>query len=83
MSSTGTAAQAKLDSAGAYKVDGQLIAGDYKVYLSPPEIQPSAPGTKPAAPVKFEIPPKFQDPNRSGVIVTVKTGPNDIPVEFK
>lgn len=83
ISSTGAAAMAKIDATGAFKVDGALEAGDYKVYATPPLPEPQAPGTKAAGPPKFDLPQKFRDPASSGVVVTVKAGSNDLPVEFK
>jgi hypothetical protein len=83
MSKTGTAAQAKIDDGGAFKVDAPLEAGEYKAFVTPPLPEPQAPGTKAAAPKKFEVPPKFQDPGTSGVTVLVKAGTNDVKVEFR
>ena len=83
LSKTGAAAIAKIDATGQYKIDGALDAGEYKVYASPPEVEQAAPGTKAAAPRKFDLPVKFRDPNSSGVTVTVKSGSNDIAIEFK
>lgn len=83
LSSTGAAAQAPLDDSGNYKIDSPLEAGDYRVYLGPPIPGQYAPGTKTAAPPKFNVSPKFQDPNSSGVKVTIKPGANEIPIEMK
>ena len=79
---TGVAATAKIDESGAYKVDGPLEAGDYAVYVAPPPPEQLPPGTKPPPPRKFDVPPKFRDPGTSGVVVTVKSGKNDLPVEL-
>ena len=83
LSKTGAAAIAKIDATGQYKIDGALEAGEYKVYASPPEVEQAAPGMKATAPRKFDLPVKFRDPNSSGVTVTVKSGSNDIAIEFK
>jgi len=84
LSSTGAAAQAQLDDSGNYKIDSPLEAGEYRVYLGPPIPGQYAPGTKaPTAPPKFTVAPKFQDPNSSGVKVTIKPGANEIPIEMK
>lgn len=83
ISVTGAAALAKIGDGGAFKVDGELPAGDYKVYVSPPEAEPQAPGSKSATPKKFEVPAKYQDPATSGVTVTVKSGANDVKVDFR
>lgn len=78
----GAAAMAPIDDAGVYKLDGELEAGDYKVYFTPAPPEPVAPGTKQIASKKTDLPPKFKDPQTSGVSVTVKAGSNDVPVEF-
>lgn len=83
LSKTGAGAVAKIDSGGRFKLDGELEAGEYKVYATPPVPEPQAPGTKVAAPPKFEVPAKFRDPASSNTTVTVKVGSNDIPIEFK
>lgn len=82
ISSTGTAALAKLDETGGYKIDA-LQAGEYKVYVTPPLPEPQAPGAKAGPPRKFEVPPKFRDATTSGVKVTVKGGSNDLPISLK
>lgn len=83
LSKTGAAGSAKIDANGQYKVTGELEAGEYKAYFAPPRAEPQAPGTKASPAPKVEVPPKFRDPNSSGVVVTVKSGSNDIPIEFK
>jgi hypothetical protein len=83
LSRTGAAAQAKLGDGGAFKVDGELEAGEYRAYLSAPVPEPQPPGTRVAAAKKFEVPAKFQDPATSVTTVTVKAGANDLKVEFQ
>ena len=83
LSKAGAAAIARLDDAGGYKIDGELDAGEYRVYVTPPPPEPAAPGTRPTSAKKFDLPPKFRAPETSGVTVTVKSGSNDILVEFK
>lgn len=83
ISSSGAAALAKIGDGGAFKVDGELAPGEYKAYVTPPVPEPQPPGTKAAAPKKFEVPARFQDPTTSGTLVTVKSGSNDLKVEFK
>jgi hypothetical protein len=83
VSTTGAAASSKIDASGNFSIDEPLQAGEYKVFISPPVQEPSAPGTKPTTPFKFVVPEKFREPNSSGVIVTVKGGKNEIPVQFK
>src|SRR5688572_3197971 len=62
-SKSGAAAVGRIDASGQFKLDGSLEAGEYQVYATPPLPEPQAPGTKAAAPPKFEVPPKFRDPN--------------------
>jgi hypothetical protein len=83
ISKAGTAALAKIDASGAFKVDSRLEPGDYAAYVTPPEPEPPVPGAKAPAPKKFDVPTKFQSPNTSGVTVTVKAGANDLRVDFK
>lgn len=83
ISGSGAAALARIGDGGAFKVDGELAPGDYKAYVTPPVPEPQPPGTKAAAPKKFEVPAKFQDPATSGTTVTVAPGKNDLKVEFK
>jgi len=83
ISASGAAALAKIGDGGAFKVDGELAAGEYKAYVTPPVPEPLPPGTKATAPKKFEVPAKFQDPTTSGTTVTVKSGSNDLKVEFR
>jgi hypothetical protein len=83
ISPTGAAGMAKIDPTGHFKVDGELEAGEYKVYATPPQPEPHAPGTKAAGPPKFDLPQKYRDPQSSATTVTVKAGANDVSVEFK
>jgi hypothetical protein len=83
ISKSGSAAIAKIDEQGRFKVDGAVVAGDYTAYATAPIPEPQAPGSKPAAKTKFELPAKFRDPATSGVTVTVNAGSNDLPIEFK
>ncbi|MBN9517391.1 hypothetical protein J0H58_02555 [bacterium] len=83
ISKTGAASMAKINDTGAFKLDAPLEAGEYKAYVSPPIPEPQPPGSKAAAPKKFEVPPKFQDPSTSGATVVVKAGANDVKVDFR
>ncbi len=82
ISSMGSAAQAKIGDGGAFKIEGTLDAGEYKAYLSSPKPEPVAPGTKPKATDKFDVVAKCLDPNTSGTKVTVKSGENNVTIEF-
>lgn len=83
VSATGIAASSKIDASGNYSIDAPLQAGEYKVFVTPPVPEPAAPGTKPTALPKFDLPSKFREPGSSGMVVTIKAGKNDIPVQFK
>lgn len=84
LSATGAGAQAQLDENGGFKVDSPIEAGEYKVYLNPPVPGQNAPGTKVAAPAKYPVSPKLQDPQNSGVTLTVKPGANEgVVIEMK
>ncbi|QDU18236.1 hypothetical protein [Urbifossiella limnaea] len=83
ISTSGAAALAKIGDGGAFKVDGELPAGDYTAYVTPPVPEPLPPGTKAAAPKKFEVPAKYQAPTTSGTTVTVQSGSNDLKVDFR
>ena len=84
LSTTGSAGQGLLDETGSYKIDGPLDAGEYQVYLGAPVPGQFAPGSKQAvAPPKFNVAPKFLDPASSGFKVTLKPGPNEVPIDMK
>ena len=84
ISATGSAAQMQLDESGNFKSDGPLDAVEFKVYLQGPIPGQVAPGSKPAPTAKFNVTPKFQNPESSGVKVTLKPGANDgIVIEMK
>lgn len=83
-SATGSAGQGLLDENGNYKIDGLEAGSEYKVYLSPPVPGQFAPGTKaPKEPAKFDVLPKYQQPDSSGLKVSLKPGPNDFPIDIK
>lgn len=82
LSTSGSGGQAVLDRSGGYKMDG-LDPGEYRVYLLAPTPEQVAPGTKATPQPKFAVAPKFLNPTSSGVKVTLKPGPNDIPIDMK
>lgn len=82
ISTSGVAASSKIDASGNFRIEEPLQAGEYKVFISPPAQEPTAPGTKATAAEKFEVPPKFREPGTSGIVVTVKAGKNEVPVQF-
>ncbi|MFO0797050.1 MAG: hypothetical protein U0804_06200 [Gemmataceae bacterium] len=83
ISTSGAAALAKIGDGGAFKVDGELPAGEYTAYVTPPVPEPLPPGANAAAPKKFEVPAKYQAPTTSGITVTVQSGSNDLKVDFR
>jgi hypothetical protein len=83
ISKSGSAAMAKIDDTGNFKVEGAIAAGEYTAYASPPIPEPQAPGSKAGPPKKFDLPVKFRDPSTSGTLVTVNAGSNELPIEFK
>ena len=83
LSKTGAGAQAKIGETGDFTIAGEIEAGEYTVFVTPPPPEPQAPGAGRAKPRTFTVPAKFRDAATSGVTVTVKPGTNTIPVEFK
>lgn len=80
--STGAAASGKI-AAGHFTVTGPLAAGDYQAFVTPPPPEPQPPGKAVAKAAPSPLPPRFRDPLTSGVVVTLKAGKNETPVEFK
>lgn len=83
ISKSGSAGVGTLDTAGAYKIDGQLDVGEYKVYYGAAPPEPMAPGSKAPPKPKADLPAKFKKPETTTVSVTVTGGTNVIPVVFK
>jgi len=83
ISKSGAAAVGTVDATGAYKVDGQLEVGEYKVYYGAAPPEPVAPGGKAPPKPKANLPAKHTKPETSNVTVTVVGGANVIPVAFK
>jgi hypothetical protein len=83
LSTSGSAGQGVIDENGNYKVEGPLEVGEYKVYLAAPVPGQHAPGVKvPKAP-RFEVIPKYLQPESSGLTFTVKAGANEYPIDIK
>jgi hypothetical protein len=84
LSATGSALQLQLDSNGGFKSEAPIEAGEYKVYLGAPIPGQFAPGTKAPTQAKFNVSPKFQDPQSSGYTITLKPGANEgVVIEMK
>ena len=79
MKEKGIGATGSIDSSGKYVLDTPLEEGTYVVYLTPPVVEPTRPGTV-APKVAQEIPPRYRDPNTSQLSFTVKKGTNEYPI---
>lgn len=83
LSAKGAGGQGLLDENGNYKIEG-IDVDEYRVYLSAPVPGQFAPGTKaPKEPPKFEVIPKYLQPESSGLTVKIKAGPNEYPIDIK
>ena len=85
MPSKGIAQNGKLDAGGTFTMATPMPVGTYKVFYVPPAVEPQDPTKKSAAPpeVKTIVPTKFHDLQGSNLSVEVKSGRNDIPIDFK
>jgi len=84
ISTTGSAGQGMLDESGNYKIEGLEAGPEYKVYIGAPVPGQFAPGTKaPTAPPKFDVIPKYLQPESSGFKTSLKPGPNEYPIDIK
>lgn len=84
MPSKGIAQNAKLDAGGKFTMAAPLPTGSYQVFYVPPSPEPQDPSKKAPPPeVKTIVPSKFHDLQSSGVSAEVKSGKNDIPIDFK
>lgn len=82
-STKGSAAEGKLDSAGAFNLTDSLPVGDYVVTVKPPPA--GAPLGAPAAPppAKSDIPEKYRSEAKSDLKFTIKAGANQATFELK
>jgi len=80
---------AKINPDGTFELMGpngkDVIAGSYKVGVSPPPNPAPAPGAKemPPRPSIEGVPEKFYNPNTSGVTVEIKEGKQEIAIDLK
>lgn len=77
----GVGATAEIDASGTFTIDEPLDAGNYKVFVLPPQPQQLPPGQR-AKQVTFSVPPKYQDANSTPLSREVKTGMNKFPLEL-
>jgi len=74
-SQTGIGASSPLDASGAYRIES-VRTGNYQVAVQPPPA-PSPEEMASGAKVELSpIPPKYQDPQASGLTATVNEGAN-------
>ena len=84
MPSKGIAQNGTLDAAGKFTMAAPLPAGAYQVYYVPPAVEPQDPTKNlPPKEVKTIVPQKFHDLQGSNLSVAVKSGKNEIPIEFR
>ena len=81
----GRLATGEIQSDGTYTLGTKDLGagapeGDYRVKVESPLTAPM-PGK--AKESRVVVPPKYQDEDTSGLKVTVKAGPNDIPIQLK
>ena len=81
-SAAGNAASARI-SGGRYAMAGPLAPGDYQAFVTPPLPEPQPPGKAVAKAPPSPLPARFRDPAGSGVVVTLKAGKNEVPIELK
>ncbi len=79
---TGIAAQANLDSSGAFRFEVPLPLGAYKVYFQPPSPPQLPPGSPPPPKVDFRVPMKYQDATQTPLTEEVKAGVNEFSFDL-
>ncbi len=79
----GNAAAAKLGADGTYSI-GDVVLGDYSVFITPLQVDAPVDATKPAPPPMdpANIPAKYRDANTSGFKASVKAGTNKADFEM-
>ncbi|HJZ54179.1 MAG TPA: hypothetical protein VKE74_04445 [Gemmataceae bacterium] len=91
--SDGMLKQANINSDGTYSVQG-MATGEAKVAVSSinpkssdfqPRVVEGRPGPPPRPEVQgwFPIPDKYDTPHKSGLVYTIKSGPNTIDIDLK
>ena len=84
MKSKGIAQDAKLDSTGNFKMATPMPTGTYQAFYTPPLPEPQDPSKGGRAPVATSIvPKKYESPETGQLSFEVKSGKNEIPIEFK
>ena len=79
----GVAQDAKVDASGGYTMKDVLPAGTYHVVYVPPTPEPQDPSKGPPAPIVSVVPKKYEDLTNTDLSVQVKSGMNDVPIDFK
>ena len=84
MKSKGNAQEAKLDATGTYTMAAPMPTGTYQAFYNPPLPEPQDPSKGGRAPVVTSIvPKKYHSPETSPLSFEVKSGKNELPIEFK
>lgn len=79
---TGVAAQANLDSSGAFTFAEPLPLGVYKVFIQPPSPPQLPPGSPPPPKSQFSVPMQYQDATQSPLTEEVKPGVNEFSIDL-
>lgn len=77
-SATGNGAIAHLGPEGKFVVTGGIVAGDYKVVITPPTPTPDNPEPK-----KSDIPDKYRNEATTDLTAKITTGANDLKFDLK
>lgn len=79
----GNAAAAKLGTDGTYSI-GDVVLGDYSVFITPPQVDAPVDATKPPPPPMdpANIPAKYRDTKTSGFKTSVRPGTNKADFEM-
>lgn len=75
-SDTGIGASGEIDSSGRFRIDSART-GTYQVAIQPPAAPTPDEMAAGAKPESSPIPPKYQDPQTSGLTATVNEGSNE------
>jgi hypothetical protein len=79
----GFAATIPVGDDGSFSLADPMEPGTYTAYLSPKPPEPQPPGTPLKKSSVGKIPAKYADAEKSDLKVTLKGGPNELPLELK
>lgn len=81
---SGSAAMAKTDATGKYTLNGPLVIGSYKVFITPaPLTSTGTPGGPAPTVTALTIPDKYKSLETTDLMAEVKAGDNTIPLDAK